>query len=90
MCALLGLIRVFAAGWAYRGRRGEDLEGTIIYGVGMVGSWVGLRCGSGTGWEGVGCVCLWDSVRSVFDMVEGLVRLDGVDSGVELGGMDVG
>ena len=37
MCALLGLMRVFTAGWAYRGRRGEGLEGTIIYGVGMVG-----------------------------------------------------
>ena len=37
MCALLGLMRVFAAGWAYRGRRGEGLDGTIIYGVGMVG-----------------------------------------------------
>ena len=37
ICALLGLMRVFAAGWAYRGRRGEGLEGTIIYWVGMVG-----------------------------------------------------
>ena len=36
-CALLGLMRVFAAGRAYRSRRGEGLEGTIIYGVGMVG-----------------------------------------------------
>ena len=43
------------------------------------GSWVGLRCGSGSGWEGVGCVCLWDSVRSVFDMVEGRVGLVGVE-----------
>ena len=50
------------------------------------GSWVGLRCGSGSGWEGVGCSCLWDSVRSVFDMVEGRVGL----VGVELGGMDLG
>ena len=37
MCALLGLMRVFAAGWAYTGRRGEGLEGSIIYGEGMVG-----------------------------------------------------
>ena len=36
MCALLGLMRVFAAGWAYRGRRGEGMAGKIIYGVGMV------------------------------------------------------
>ena len=34
-----------------------------------LGSWVGLSCRSGSGWEGVGCVCLRDSVRSVFDMV---------------------
>ena len=33
------------------------------------GSWVGLKCGSGSSWQGVECVCLWDSVRSVFDMV---------------------
>ena len=37
MCALLGLMRVFAAGCAYRGRRGEGLESTTIYGVCMVG-----------------------------------------------------
>ena len=42
MCALLGLMRVFAAG---------------------------------SGLEGVGCVCLWDSVRSVFNMVEDRVGL---------------
>ena len=53
MCALLEPMRVFAAGWAYRGRRGESLEGMIIHGVCR---WVGLRCGSGTSWEGVGCV----------------------------------
>ena len=43
------------------------------------GSWVGLRCGSGSGWEGVGCVCLLDNVRRVFDMVEGRVGLVGVE-----------
>ena len=37
MCALLGLMRVFAADWVYRGRRGESFEGTILCGVGMVG-----------------------------------------------------
>ena len=37
MCALLGLMQVFAAEWAHRGKRGEDLEGTIICGVCMVG-----------------------------------------------------
>ena len=72
-------MRVFAAEWAYRGRRGEGLEGTIIYGVGMVGllgrvevwEWVWLGGGR--------CVCLWDSLRSVFDMVEGRVGLVGVE-----------
>ena len=54
------------------------------------GSWVGLRCGSGCGWEGVGCVCLWDSVRSVlYGRESGRVGWSRVDSGVELGGMDV-
>ena len=43
------------------------------------GSWVGLRCGSGSGWEGVGCVCLWDNVRRVFDMGEGRVGFVGVE-----------
>ena len=43
------------------------------------GNWVRLRCGrSRSGTEGVGCVCLWDSLRSVFDMVEGRVGLVGV------------
>ena len=37
MCALLGLTKVFTAGLAYRGRRGDGFEGTIIYRVGMVG-----------------------------------------------------
>ena len=37
MCVLLGLMWVFAAEWAYRGRRGEGLEGTIICGVYMEG-----------------------------------------------------
>ena len=78
MCALLGLMRVFAAEWEYRGRRDEGLEGTIIYGVVWWGSWVGLRWGSESGWEGLGCVCLWDSVRSVFDTVEVRVGLDGL------------
>ena len=41
-CALLGLMRVVAAGWAYRGRRGEGLECAIICGVAIVGQigWV--------------------------------------------------
>ena len=43
------------------------------------GSWVGLRCGSGSGWRGIRCVCLWDSVRRVFDMAEGRVGLVGVE-----------
>ena len=55
--------------------------------------WVWLgggRCGSGSGWEGVGCVCLWDNVRSVFDMVEGRVGLVVVLTREwNLGGMDV-
>ena len=51
MCALLGLMRVVAAGWAYRGRRVEGLEGALICGVAKVGRLVGLRCGSGSGWE---------------------------------------
>ena len=56
------------------------------------GSWVGMRCGSGSGWEGVACVCLWDSVRSVFLYGRGSGRVgwSRVDSGVELGVMDVG
>ena len=57
MCALLGLIRVVAAGWAYRGRRGEGLEGAIICGVAIVG-----QIGLGEMWEwvwlGGGRVCL--------------------------------
>ena len=48
---------IVAAGWAYRGRRDEGLEGAIIYGVAIVGQigWVEL-------WEwvwlGGGRVCL--------------------------------
>ena len=56
-CALLGLMRVVTAGWAYRGRRGEGLECAIICGVAIVGQigWVEV-------WEwiwlGGGRVCL--------------------------------
>ena len=39
------------------------------------GRWVGLRCGTGSGWEG-GRVCLGlDSVRMAVDMVDGRVEL---------------
>ena len=57
MCALLGLMRVLAAEWAYRGRRGEGLEGTIICGVCMVG-----QTGWFEVWEWVwlgGGRCVW-------------------------------
>ena len=43
------------------------------------GRWVGLRCGRGSGWEGVECVLGWDSVRRAVDMVEGRVELIGVE-----------
>ena len=57
MCALLGLIRVVAAGWAYMGRRGEGSEGAIICGVAIVGQigWVEMWK---WGWLGGGRVCL--------------------------------
>ena len=36
ICALLGMMRVFAADWAYSGRRDEDLKGTILCEMGML------------------------------------------------------
>ena len=43
MCALLGLMRVFAVGWAHRGGRDEG------WGYDELGRWVGLGCGIGIG-----------------------------------------
>ena len=79
MCALLRLMRVFAAGWAYRGRRGESLEGTVLCGVVGYMGWVEVWK-----WEwvllGGGSVCLGlDSVRRAVDMVEGRGGLAGVE-----------
>ena len=43
MCALLGLMRVFAVGWAYRGVRDEG------WGYDELGRWVGIGRRSGLG-----------------------------------------
>ena len=43
ICALLGLMRVFAVGWAYRGGRDE------CWGYDELGRWVGLGYGIGIG-----------------------------------------
>ena len=43
MCALLGLMGVFAAEWAYKGGRDEGWD------YDELGRWVGFGCGIGTG-----------------------------------------
>ena len=55
MCALLGLMRVFAVVWTYRGGRDEGWAMMNDCGwVNGLGWGVGLRVGVGVGWVGWG------------------------------------
>ena len=79
MCALQDYCLVFAAGWIYRGRRGEGWVGTGLCGVGVMGSMGWVR-GVGVGLFGMG----WgvsggrDSVGRAVAVVEGLFGLGAV------------
>ena len=65
ICALLGLMGVFAMGLAYRG--GKD-EGWSYDDWLLLGRWVGLGCGSGSGLGGAVYVWCWDSIGKAVDV----------------------
>ena len=59
-CALLGLIK-FLRRIGHIGVGGMRVWRVRYYAEWVWRDrWVGLRCGSGSGWEGVGCVWRWD------------------------------
>ena len=65
ICALLGLMGVFAMGLAYRGRKDEGWSYDEWL---WLGRWVGLGVWEGGGLGGAVCVWCWDSVGKAVDV----------------------